>query len=194
MTITRTLTTILLAAAAFWLSACQSLPGTRTQQTTGAGTAIGAAVGASAADNDLVGALLGGAAGAAGGYLIGARTDWFGNKPDSHAAAQQAVQNARMNPATVADVRNADTADLNGDGFVTMDELIAMHDAGLNRHEIVDRLQATNQVFELSDAQKQRLIDAGLSRRLVAQVQNVNRGERQSVLGSGSQVISRNPS
>ncbi len=176
------------------LAACQNLPGSRTQQSTGAGAAVGAAVGAAAADNDLVGTLLGSAAGAAGGYLIGARTDWFGQKSDSRSAARDAVQNAQQSPATVADVRNSDTADLNGDGFVTMDELIALHRAGLNRNEIIDRLQATNQVFELSSAQRQRLIDAGLSPSLVARVDEVNRSERDRVLGNDSQVISRQPS
>ena len=169
--------------AALLLLACQQLPGTRTEQATGAGAAAGAAVGAAAMDNDLVGALLGGAAGAAGGYLIGARTDWFG-QDDGSTAAREAVQEARSNPATAADVRGAATADLNDDGFVTMDELIAMEDADLPETEIIDRLEATDQVFQLSADQRERLIDAGLSRSLVAEVEEVNREERDALFDS----------
>lgn len=183
--------TLVGAAVALMLVGCENLPGTRTQQTTGAGTAAGAAVGAAVAENDLVGALLGGAAGAAGGYLVGARTDWFGgDADDSSVAAREAVENAQQSPATAADVRGADDADLNGDGFVTMDELIAMEEAGLSDNQIVNRLQATNQVFQLNAEQRERLIDAGLSPNLVARVDKVNRRERDEVLGS-SDVISQ---
>lgn len=183
--------TLVGAAAALMLVACENLPGTRTEQTTGAGAAAGAAVGAAAMDNDLIGALLGGAAGAAGGYLIGARTDWFGGDSDGTSqAAREAVEEARENPATAADVRGTDDADLNGDGFVTLDELIAMEDADLSDDEIVDRLEATDQVFQLSAEQREQLIDAGLSPNLVARVDEINRDERDEILGS-SDVISQ---
>ena len=184
----------IVAVAALALAACENLPGTRTEQTTGVGAAAGAAIGAAAMENDLVGALLGGAAGAAGGYLVGARTDWFGEDSDeTSAAAREAVEDARESPATAADVGGDDDADLNEDGFVTMDELIAMEDADLTDQEILDRLEATDQVFELSDDQRERLIDAGLSEALVASVEDVNREERDAVL-EDREVISRRAS
>lgn len=171
------------ACAMVAMSACQQLPGSRTQQTTTGGTAAGAAVGAAVMENDLVGALLGGAAGAAGGYLIGARTDWLGDGTgEGRTAAHEAAQNARDNPASVADVRTSTTADLDDDGFVTTDELLAMEAAGLDDDEIIERLQETDQVFQVSASQRNRLIEAGLSPSLVARIDEVNREERDRVL------------
>jgi hypothetical protein len=182
------------AAALLGLAACENLPGTRTQQATGAGAAAGAAVGAAVSDNDLIGALLGGAAGAAGGYLIGARTDWFdGDDEARSAAARRAMERAEEDPATAADVERSRTADLNDDGFVTMDELVAMEEAGLSDDEMIERLEATGQVFELDAEQRRSLMDAGLSRQLVAEIQEINRDERDRVLGR-SDVISRSGS
>lgn len=177
------------------LAGCQQLPGNRTQQTTAGGTAAGAAAGAALMENDLIGALLGGAAGAAGGYLVGARTDWFDQATgDRSSAAREAVENARHSPATAAQVRAADTADVNDDGFVTMDEFIAMADAGLSGEQIIDRLEATGQVFQLSAEQRERLVGAGLSPAVVARVDEINRDERDGLFEDDSDVISRRAS
>lgn len=182
---------VLGASALVALAGCENLPGSRTEQATGAGAAAGAAIGAAAMDNDLIGALLGGAAGAAGGHIIGARTDWFEQQPERRSeAAQEAAEAARSSPASVAAVREADSADINDDGFVTMDELIAMEQAGLGDSEIIDRLEATEQVFQLNADQRERLVDAGLSPALVARVDEVNRDERDELFGD-SDVISR---
>lgn len=174
--------------AALLLAGCENLPGTREEQATVIGGAAGAAVGAATTD-DLWGVLLGAAAGAAGGYLIGANTDWFERDADVRQdQAQAAVEEARRNPAQADDVFNAETADLNGNGFVTTDELLAMEEAGLSDDEILSRLEATDQVFELSEQQRQEFLAAGLSPTVVDGLEQINRSERDAIL-SDPQVI-----
>jgi hypothetical protein len=175
------------------LPACESLPGSRTQQSTAAGTAVGAATGAVVAGegNRLLGALLGGAVGAAGGYLIGAKTDWF-ERDDGDEAAYRAIDRAERNPATVADVRDSTTADLNDDGFVTQDELLAMERAGLSDREILERLRATGQVFDLSAQQREDLLRAGVSRDVVDAMPGINQDARRRVL-SQREVLGQEP-
>lgn len=181
---------ILGAGACLGLAACENLPGTRQEQATVAAGAAGAAVGTQVTDNDLLGALIGGAVGAAGAQVVGARTDWFDEEESYRASeAEQASEEALEDPASVADVRGTDTADLNNDGFVTMDELIAMEEAGLTDDEILDRLQETDQVFELGASQREELRDAGLSRDLLAEIEEVNREVRDDLL-AGSDIIS----
>ena len=191
-TSSQTIRGLIAGTALLGLTACENLPGTREEQTTAAGATAGAAVGAALAENDLIGALLGGAAGAAGGHLIGARTDWF-KGDDRREEAREALESSRENPATAEDVEEARTADLNDDGFVTMDELLAMEEAGLRESEILDRLERTEQVFDLDAEQQRTLLDAGLSRTFVAEIEEINREERERVLGR-SEVISERAS
>lgn len=183
MRITGMTLTLLLAVV---MTACEQLPGTRQQQSTGAGAVTGATAGAILADddNELLGALLGGAIGAGGGYLIGARTDWFdGEGTDASAQAQQAVNEAQRDPATVEEALSATTADIDQNGFVTTDELIAMENAGLSDEQIVQRLEASDAVFDLTPEQADRLVDAGLSTNVVNRLETINRGDREEVLG-----------
>lgn len=182
----------LAAGAVFLIVGCENLPGTREEQATGVGATAGAAIGAAMSDNALAGALLGGAAGAVGGNLIGARTDWFeGDRETRSSEAREALERAEQSPASAADVEDSRTADLNDDGFVTMDELLAMEEAGLREGEIIDRLERTDQVFDLDSEQQETLMDAGFSRRLVAEIEEINREERERLLGQSSEVISR---
>lgn len=165
---------------------CESLPGSRGQQGAVIGGAAGAATGAAiSSENRLLGALIGGALGAGGGYLIGAKTSWFGDK-DADKEAREAIRSAQLSPAGVADARNATTADLNNDGFVTTDELIAMEKAGMSDDEILRRLRMTDQVFDLTPAQQRQLLAAGISARVIAEMQEINSEERNDILaGSG---------
>ncbi len=184
----RTVPTAALVAALIALpplAGCESLPGSRTQQSTAIGAVAGAAGGALIAGegNRLVGALIGGALGAAGGYLIGSRTEWFGNDEGS-AHAVQAVENARLDPATAADAQRASTADLNADGFVTFDEIVAMDAAGFGDDEMLRRLRATGQVFELNASQRDALLEAGVSARVVSEMERIRQDEKLRVLGS----------
>ncbi len=172
------------------LTGCESLPGSREQQGAVAGGATGAVIG-NVVSGGLFATLLGGAAGAGAGYLIGANYDKIvGDNSDD---AQQAVEQARTQPATAADVDGADTADLNDDGFVTLDEVEAMGKAGLNDEEMLDRLRATNQVFELSTGQRDQLRNAGISQNVIAEMENINQEQRKEVLNRRAEVISRDP-
>jgi hypothetical protein len=169
--------------ALFTFTACENLPGTRNQQSTTIGAVGGAVAGAAVAGegNRLVGALIGGALGAAGGYLIGSRTDWLGTE-DGEDRALNAVQTAQSDPATADDARRASTADLNADGFVTLDEVSAMEKAGLTDDQMLERLRATGQVFELNASQRNALIAQGVSPRVVSEMQQIRRDEKNRAL------------
>src|SRR4051812_23318569 len=128
----RTLTTCGIAASLLvGTVGCEQLPGTPGQQGAAMGGVGGAVTGAAVAGehNRLLGALLGGALGAGGGYLVGANKDRIMGK--DRGGAEEAMRRAQATPATPQQALNAPTADLNGDGFVTMDEIVAMRQAGL---------------------------------------------------------------
>ncbi len=156
-----------------FLVACQNMPGTRNQQGAVIGGAAGAATGAAVAkDNRGVGALIGGALGALGGYVIASKT---GTQSHDDPNVTQATRKAQENPATVQDATRAMTADLNNDGFVTLDEVVAMKQAGFSDQQMISRLQATDQVFQLTAEQQQFLRDRGVSQNVIAQMQQMNR-------------------
>jgi len=158
------------------MAGCANLPGNSEQQGAAIGGAAGATAGAAVAGSDhrLLGALLGGVLGAGGGYMVGANPDLLDGDPDDHEAARLAIERAKENPATIGDVARARTADLNSDGFVTADEIIAMSQARLSDDEMVDRLKATGQVFELTDTERGFLLDHGVSRTVVIRMAQLN--------------------
>jgi hypothetical protein len=179
------------------IPACESLPGSSGQQGAVAGGVGGAAVGAAVAkEHRVLGAVIGGVAGAAGGYLIGANWDKItGNEREQ---AAQSAQRAQTTPATADQARNASTADINFDGFVTLDEVIAMKNAGFSEDEMLRRLRATDQIFELTSDQEQRLIDQGVSRSVVSEMRSINQDRREELLRqqgtvSEQDVIGRPP-
>src|ERR1051325_2343582 len=166
------------AAALLSATGCSNLPGQPGTQGAVIGGVGGAAAGAAigGGKHQVLGALLGGAIGAAGGYVIGANKDKILNKDTG--GAQEATRQAQSQPATAQQALNAPTADLNGDGFVTLDEVAAMRQAGLSDQQMIDRLRATGQVFELTAEQQQYLRNQGVSNRVVAQMQDLNREVR----------------
>jgi hypothetical protein len=83
----------------------------------------------------------------------------------------------------------ATTADVNGDGFVTLDEVVAMRQAGLSDQQMLERLRLTGQVFELTAEQEQHLRSQGVSAHVVNQMQDINRDLREQLLGQQSGVI-----
>jgi hypothetical protein len=190
-----TLAAALALAAAPLMSGCENLPGSRTEQSTVIGGAGGAAVGAILAkENRLLGALIGGALGAGAGYLIGAKTDWFeGDDDDARDEAAEAAQNAQTNPATAEQARRANSADINDDGFVTMDEIIAMEKANLTDRQMIDRLEAADQVYDLNEEQRQYLLDRGVSQNVVNRMLTINREERDRILSSRSDNVVGRP-
>lgn len=164
------------------LVGCENLPGNSRQQGAAIGGVSGAAAGAAigGSDHRLLGALLGGAIGAGGGYVIGAQADKVNNR--DHKGAQEAVRSAESSPATADQARTAQTADVNGDGFVTMDEVVAMDKAGLNNSDMIERLRATGQVFELTEQQRKYLLDNGVDAQVVNQMEELNREARDRLI------------
>jgi osmotically inducible lipoprotein OsmB len=154
------------------LMGCNNLPGNSQQQGAVIGGASGAAVGAAVAHNHALGAILGGAVGAAGGYVVGANKDKIMGKDKDSAA--EAERRSQESPATVEQARTATTADLNNDGFVTLDEVVAMKQAGMTDSEMIERLRATRQVFQLTEEQRRYLVDRGVSSVVVDQMVAMN--------------------
>jgi hypothetical protein len=182
-----------LVAALAGTTGCEQLPGTPKSQGAVIGGVGGAAAGAAIGGehNRLLGAVIGGALGAGGGYVVGADKDRILNR--DQAGADQAVQTAQSRPATAQDALRAQTADLNSDGFVTLDEVVALRAAGLSDQQILERLRATGQVFELTAEQQRFLEDRGLSRYVVDEMMNVNRDVRDRLLEQQNDVIGRPP-
>lgn len=175
-------------ATAFLVSTtgCEQLPGSPGTQGAAIGGVGGAATGAlvGGENHRLLGALVGGAVGAGGGYLIGANKDRILGHDTT--GAEAAVRNAQAHPATPQKALNAQTADLNGDGFVTMDEVVAMRQAGLSDQQILDRMRATGQVFELAPEQQAYLRNNGVDQYVIDQIPQVNRELRQNLLAQPS--------
>ena len=163
------------------LVGCDSLPGDKETQGAvigGVGGALGGAL-VGGEDNRLIGALIGGALGAGGGYLIGAQKDKL-DREDRDEVREEAIradQRATRNPATARDVERARTADVNDDGFVTLDEVIAMREANLSDREMIERLERTGQIFELTASQERQLEDEGVSRDVILAMRDLNRDD-----------------
>jgi hypothetical protein len=169
---------------------CSNLPGGSKEQGAVIGGLGGAAAGALIAKNNRgLGALIGGALGAGGGYLIGAHKD----KIDKQKAeeAREASERAARDPARPDDVPRSRTADLNDDGFVTMDEVVALRKAGLSDSEMIDRLRRTDQVFELTDRQVEYLRDRNVSTRVIDAMLDMNRDEDRARTASSDRRDSR---
>ncbi|HYE01935.1 MAG TPA: YtxH domain-containing protein [Phycisphaerales bacterium] len=166
------------------MAGCEDLPGDPETQGAVAGGAGGAVIGAAVAENSLLGALIGGVLGAGAGYLIGAQVEKVRDKDTE--GASEAVREAQTSPATSLEARSAATADINSDGFVTLDEVVAMEEAGFNDQEMLSRLRATGQVFELTAEQERYLRDRGVSQTVIVGMRDINRTERDTLMRSGS--------
>src|SRR3954468_23286216 len=164
------------------VAGCENLPGSSKQQGAAIGGVGGAVAGAAIGGEHhrVLGALLGGALGAGGGYVVGANSDRITGR--DQAGAQEAMRRAQVAPATPQQAMSATTADLNNDGFVTMDEVVAMRQAGLPDQTILQKLQATGQVFELSPDQQTYLRNNGVSDYVISQMPEVNRQVRDRLM------------
>lgn len=155
------------------------------------GGAGGAAAGAAIADEEpVLGALIGGLAGAGAGNLIGAQVDKTNADALDHHQANNAVDESLSSPTTIAEARRADTADINDDGFVTTDEIIALDRAGYSDEEMLSRLRATGQVFDLSVAQEERLLNVGVSPAVVSELESLNREARLRAINAQRDAVS----
>lgn len=187
---TQLLKLFIVAPFVFALVACENMPGTRNQQGAVIGGAAGAATGAAVAkEHRLLGALIGGALGAGGGYVIAAKTDKINE--NNRDAATTATRKSQENPATSEDARQAMTADLNLDGFITLDEVAAMKDAGFSDEKMIARLKGTDQVFELTADQEKYLRDRGISQSVISQMAQINQDKRDSLIKNRTGVISQ---
>ncbi|HEX2971418.1 MAG TPA: glycine zipper 2TM domain-containing protein [Tepidisphaeraceae bacterium] len=172
------------------LTSCETIKENPKTSGTTIGGVAGAAAGALIAGNNrLIGALIGGALGAGGGYLIGSSVDKADNKDE----AIKANDRAQNNPVTAEQARNASTADINSDGYVTLDEVIAMQKAGLSDDEMIRRLEATGQFFELSSLQEQRLADNGVSQRVITAMRTINQNARDQAYQRYGDRVTGNP-
>ena len=170
-------------------TSCENLPGSKEQQGAVAGGVGGAAAGAAIGESAFA-TILGGALGAGAGYLIGGQVDKLDDDEDV-AEAREAAYGAQNDPATVEMVRRSDDADLNDDGFVTMDEVVAMSDAGLNHQEMLTRLERTGQVFDLTSQQEQELVAAGVDPTVVERLDEINQAGWRELENRRGEVISR---
>src|ERR1043165_3230229 len=134
------------ALAVIVFTGCENLPGTKGQQGAVIGGATGAATGAVVGGEKHrgVGAIIGGVLGAAGGYVVGANSDKILHRDSND--AESAGRRAQTTPATTEQARSAATADINSDGYVTLDEVVALHSAGLSDEQMLKKLEATGQV------------------------------------------------
>lgn len=94
------------------------------------------------------------------------------------AAAAQAVDSGNRFPAPPSSVTPESTADLNVDGFVTADEVIALKNANLSDEEIVRRLELTGQVLEATPEQAEWLWSHGLERAVAENLITLNPAAR----------------
>lgn len=164
------------------LAGCANLPGNKPTQGAVIGGATGAAAGAviGGGKNRGAGAVIGGVLGAAGGYVIGANSDKILGRNKDH--ADDVGRRAQTAPVSVEQARSARTADVNADGYVTLDEVVAMKNAGLNDREMLNRLEATGQIFDLNAESQRYLREQGISENVIRDMQGLNQARRQQLM------------
>lgn len=106
------------------------------------------------------------------GTIVGALPEYVRNK--DRAAARAASAEALMNPAMANQALIAPTADLNTNGFVTVDEVLAIKQSGATDDQLIDKLAATGQIFEVPPMLRNFLWGRGLEERTVATISQLN--------------------
>jgi precorrin-4 methylase len=76
---------------------------------------------------------------------------------------------------------------------VTLDELVALEQANLTDEEIIQRLRATDQVFELTEEQRRYLLDRGVSQNVIDQLATLNQTLESTTPTPTDSVISTRP-
>ena len=94
------------------------------------------------------------------------------------AAAQPA--SATMRPMALAelstfDAAGATSADLDGDGHVSIDEVVAVARCGEGDDEVLERFERTGRTFDLSASQEQYLRARGIGDDVIARLRTLNR-------------------
>ncbi len=133
---------VIISLFAFCLASCQSKAGTGAI----AGGAIGAGTGAILGGGK--GALIGGAAGAAGGAIIGAILDDQDRKIMDKTSPRTVERMDRGEPLTINDI-------------------IKLSQGGVSDDTIIRYIKDSKTTYNLSQAQINRLQEAGVSQRVV---------------------------
>ena len=90
------------------------------------------------------------------GYIVG--SDVSNDRDD----AVEVARDARTNPADAQDATDAGDADLDGDDFVTVDEIAAMKSAGFDDEKMLRYLRDANMQYRLDATQRASLSAAGV--------------------------------
>jgi hypothetical protein len=164
--------------AAPMMSGCEQMPGGPRAQLAIAGGVIGGVIGGFAAGTWWAGALIGAGIGLVAGWAVGwALEEWWGWDGGSRAAIDMPIM-----PATPEQALASYSADLNGDGMVSLDELLAMHQAGFTEGEILERLERTDFIFELNAVQEDFLLSNGVSPNVIRAMPELNGHQRDRML------------
>jgi hypothetical protein len=180
-------TTLLTALAVGPALSCANQSGHAKRSGSQSGDADAATAGAAVQRNDrVIGNLVGGSLGAGGGFLIGVSREKISrDTTQARANAINASQRAEKNPARPEQVDKAATADLNDDGFVTIDEVVAMRQANLNDPQMLERLRQTGEVFELTEYQQDYLRTRGVSDNVIRQLPTLNQSASRTASDAG---------
>jgi hypothetical protein len=82
----------------------------------------------------------------------------------------RASHNAETAPVGIDVARHSVKADLNDDGFITLDEILAMRNSGIAPKEMIVRLKATGYVFLVTPYQQQFLRDRGVDKAVIEEL------------------------
>ena len=116
------------------------------------------------------------------GYLIGATPERLQATQADRAAAETAVRLAREQAADTQGALRAPSADLNGDGLMTTDELIALSKVHTDDNALLRELAATGCVFELNPSQQDYLLAHDVPRSVVGRLPQLNSADRRRIM------------
>jgi uncharacterized protein YcfJ len=152
---------------AFALVGCETNAQTGTLVGAGAGAGLGAIIGNNSGGHTGTGALIGAGVGAVGGYMVGNEVD-KAEQRKRDAANQNSVRNnreQRYEPAPAAS--NAER--------VSKKDVIQWTDKGVKDDIIIDRIDRSHTVFNLTAADENELRDAGVSEEVVRAMKDTAR-------------------
>jgi hypothetical protein len=151
---------------------CQSLSRTSVKQVNTADTR---AIPAASIQHPLTLAeLTGEDLGMGGGFLVAASPEKIRGRQRQQAVA--ASNAAEASPSRLEQVHESTTADLNNDGFVTLDEVLAMTRAGMSDDEVIDRLRKTGYIFRVTPQQERYLTDRRAPQKVVDALRELSGG------------------
>lgn len=153
--------TLLVAALTLGLAGCETKAQTGALVGGAGGAALGAGIGSMSHSRAGEGALIGGAVGALGGYIVGNEMD----KADQRERDRNAVRATRED-------RYAAPAPSQR---VTKNDVIKWTDQGAKDEVIIDRIDRSGTVFNITAADENELRDAGVSEEVVRAMKDTAR-------------------